>query len=231
MWRGLRHLLPGHLLTAGPDGGVKIKEYAAIGPAERVDLSRKDAAARLRELLDRSVAAHMTSDVPVGAFPQRRAGLVGALRRRYPSRPGTSDDLGGRLRRYPARWTKVPEAWTVARHLDADHHEMVCYAEDLPATLTALTRAHDEPFGDAADIPLYLLSRQLRDHGVKVVLQGDGGDEILGGYRHYRLMSLLPWLRRAAALTPPFCAPALGVALRKPGLSPHVPGFAAAGTQ
>ena len=68
MWRGLRHLLPGHLLTAGPDGGVKIKEYAAIGPAERVDLSRKDAAARLRELLDRSVAAHMTSDVPVGAF-------------------------------------------------------------------------------------------------------------------------------------------------------------------
>jgi asparagine synthase (glutamine-hydrolysing) len=59
---------------------------------------------------------------------------------------------------------------------------------DLPPVIEDLVRHHDEPFSDAANIPLYLLSRELNGTP-RVVLQGDGGDEIFGGYRRYALLS------------------------------------------
>ncbi|MDO9488659.1 MAG: asparagine synthase-related protein, partial [Sphingomonadaceae bacterium] len=82
---------------------------------------------------------------------------------------------------------ELPKARRVAEHLGLDHHELRVSANDLESTLVALAQAHDEPFADAANIPLYLLCRQL-DGAVKVVLQGDGGDEMFAGYRRHAIL-------------------------------------------
>ena len=68
-----------------------------------------------------------------------------------------------------------------------DHHELHVRGGALDEVILALVAAHDEPFGDAANIPLYLLAQQLSG-AVKVVLQGDGGDEMFGGYRRYAIL-------------------------------------------
>ena len=82
---------------------------------------------------------------------------------------------------------ELPKAAKVAKHLGLKHKELRITDADLVDALQVLSLAHDEPFGDAANIPLYLMSKALQGE-VKVVLQGDGGDEVFAGYRRYSLL-------------------------------------------
>jgi asparagine synthase (glutamine-hydrolysing) len=82
---------------------------------------------------------------------------------------------------------ELPKARRVAQMLGLDHHELHIRGDSLEEVITALVQVHDEPFADAANIPLYLLSRELRG-SIKVVLQGDGGDEMFAGYRRYSIL-------------------------------------------
>src|SRR5439155_8293619 len=81
-------------------------------------------------------------------------------------------------------YNELPDARRVAEALGTEHHELLAYDVDLVQLLQTLVYHYDEPFGDAASFPIYLLSRFAREH-VKVVLTGDGGDELFGGYRRY----------------------------------------------
>jgi asparagine synthase (glutamine-hydrolysing) len=83
----------------------------------------------------------------------------------------------------------------VARALGAEHHELLAEDVDLVGTLQTLVYHYDEPFGDEAGFPVYLLSKFAREH-VKVVLTGDGGDELFGGYRRYAADQAANWYRR-----------------------------------
>jgi asparagine synthase (glutamine-hydrolysing) len=76
----------------------------------------------------------------------------------------------------------------IATKFNTEHHEVHISGNDIIDVIEQLVNAHDEPFGDAADIPLYLLTRKLKD-SIKVVLQGDGGDEFFGGYSRYNTIS------------------------------------------
>src|SRR4029077_19801060 len=97
---------------------------------------------------------------------------------------------------------ELPKARRVAQALGLDHHELQVRGDSLEEVITALVQAHDEPFADAANIPLYLLSRELRGT-IKVVLQGDGGDEMFAGYRRYSLLrSAAFWLLYPQRLGP-----------------------------
>ena len=89
---------------------------------------------------------------------------------------------------------ELPKARAVAQKFGLDHHELRVEGGMLEQVLEALTQAHDEPFADAANIPLYLLAAHLRG-SIKVVLQGDGGDEMFGGYRRYSILRAA-WLWR-----------------------------------
>ena len=83
---------------------------------------------------------------------------------------------------------ELPAARSIANKFKTDHHEITVSGNDIIDVIENLVDSHDGPFGDAADIPLYLLTRKLK--GSKVVLQGDGGDEFFGGYsRYYTLNS------------------------------------------
>jgi asparagine synthase (glutamine-hydrolysing) len=72
-------------------------------------------------------------------------------------------------------------------------------SSDLLTTLKRLVAAHDAPFSDAANIPLLQLCEALQGE-TKVVLQGDGGDEVFAGYRRYEMLRLVRWLGAAAPL-------------------------------
>jgi asparagine synthase (glutamine-hydrolysing) len=126
------------------------------------------------------------SDVPVGIF------LSGGV---DSSSIAASAALasGRRLSSYAVGFdyergiNELPKARRVAKLLGLDHHEMLVRGGALDEVIAALVRSHDEPFADAANIPLYLLAQALGG-AVKVVLQGDGGDEMFAGYRRYAIL-------------------------------------------
>ena len=142
-------------------------------------------------LLERAVRDHLVSDVPVGVFLS--GGIDSSAITAFAAR-----HYGGRLKTFSAGFdfdrgvNELPKARKVAEHFDTDHHELHVSGGDVAGVMERLVRCHDQPFGDAANIPLFLLCEQLGD-GNKVVLQGDGGDEVFGGYKVHSLMAIERW--------------------------------------
>ncbi|MBN2799010.1 MAG: asparagine synthase (glutamine-hydrolyzing) [Deltaproteobacteria bacterium] len=157
-----------------------------------LQLSVEEAEEELRWRLERAVRLHLVSDVPVGVFLSSGVDSSGITA--LAARAG-----GQRLHTFSAGFDmgkgqgELPAARALAARLGTEHHELWVKTDGLPDVIEALVYHHDQPFGDAAHIPLYLLTKAL-DGAVKVVLQGDGGDEIFGGYPKY------VGLRRAALL-------------------------------
>jgi asparagine synthase (glutamine-hydrolysing) len=96
--------------------------------------------------------------------------------------------------------SELPSAARLAKHFETQHHEIMLQTRDVLAGLPQLVEARDAPFCRPADVALYLLAREAARH-VKVALSGDGGDEILGGYRrHTFLRGLAPGKVKANGL-------------------------------
>lgn len=193
IFRSVRTLQPGHRLIL-EDGKVtnepwwKIEEWLAH-PIQITNL--RDAADAVRDALDAAVERQLVADVPVCIFlsggvdsSSIAASAALASDRRLTSYAVGFDFEGG--------VNELPKARRVAELLDLDHHELRVSGHSLPEVVEALVVSHDEPFADAANIPLYLLAKELNG-SVKVALQGDGGDEMFAGYRRYAI------LRNAAA--------------------------------
>jgi asparagine synthase (glutamine-hydrolysing) len=202
-FEGVLNLLPGRYLIMDRDGS-RVEQYASIDDVEPISDGLDDATAKVHDLLDASVRRHLVSDVPVGVFLSGGidSSAITAL---------ASKHYGGSLRTFSVGFdfdrgvNELPKAQSVADAFHTDHTELHIAGRDLPGVIERLVRCHDEPFGDVANIPLYLLCEELRGE-VKVVLQGDGGDEIFGGYRRYGRLEREKWFRRlggplAAALS------------------------------
>jgi asparagine synthase (glutamine-hydrolysing) len=145
--------------------------------------SADDLAVRLREIIDESVRLHMVSDVPVGAFLSGGidSSAVVASMAQQSNRPVLTFSVGFR----ESTFNELPYARTVARRFETMHHEEVVEPNVLDI-LDDLVWHLDEPFGDSSAIPTYVVSR-LAAERVTVVLSGDGGDELFGGYDKYRV--------------------------------------------
>ena len=128
----------------------------------------------------------LVSDVPVGLFLSGGvdSSSIAASAALASGRRLTSYSVGFD---YDAGINELPKARRVAQTLGLDHHELQVRGEALEEVISALVQVHDEPFADAANIPLYLLARELQGT-IKVVLQGDGGDEMFAGYRRYSIL-------------------------------------------
>lgn len=131
--------------------------------------------------------SHLVSDVPVGVFLSGGidSSAIATLARRH---------YAGRLRTYSVGFDfdrgadELPAARRLAERLGTDHHELRLSDGNIPAVIDRLIDAHDVPFDDAANIPLALLCDALKGD-LTVVLQGDGGDEMFGGYPGYALLA------------------------------------------
>jgi asparagine synthase (glutamine-hydrolysing) len=205
LFRGIRKLRPGHVLVF-EDGRAHVRRYwdVVYGEGERgIDL--EDASAEFRELFAEAVRSHLVSDVPVGALlsgGMDSSAVVAEMAR-----------AGGTVRTFtvgfdvPSLRSELAEARLVARHLGTVHEEIVV-KPDAAALLPRLVWHLDEPVADAAALPTYLLCAAAR-RAVAVVLTGEGGDELLGGYPRYawflvarRLRRLLPAGIRERLLLP-----------------------------
>lgn len=197
MYRNIVKLMPGHYLLA-KDGKVTTHQYWDVGDEPQLPanhgFSEENIAGRILSLLDDSVRSRMVADVPVGAFLSGGvdSSAIAALMKRHATGPVKTFSLGFNV---GGAYNELSDARLVAKALGTDHYELVVGYEDLLRTLQTLVYHYDEPFGDAAGLPVYLLSKFAREH-VKVVLAGDGADELFGGYRRYAYDQLAPYYSR-----------------------------------
>jgi asparagine synthase (glutamine-hydrolysing) len=209
IFEGVRKLPPGHFLR-WRDGRADVTAYWRIAADESFQGSEADAVAALGDVLQDAVRSHMVSDVPLGAFLSGgldSSAIVGMMTRAaaLSGRPVKTFSIGFDD---PA-FDELEHARTVARHFGTDHHEFVVRPDGL-SILDDLVSHFDEPFADSSAIPTWYVSEIARRH-VTVVLSGDGGDELFGGYDRYlahpRVAQFdripLPGLRTAAALVWP----------------------------
>ncbi|HVZ19893.1 MAG TPA: asparagine synthase (glutamine-hydrolyzing), partial [Vicinamibacterales bacterium] len=180
IFRGIGKLPPGHYLKVHA-GRVEQIEYWSLPVDRRFEGSEGDALEALDATLAGAVASHMVSDVPLGAFLSGGidSSVVVALMARASSRPVQTFSIGFD----EAAFNELPHARRVAEHLGTEHHEFVVRPDAL-GILDRLIWHFDEPFGDASAIPTWYVSEIARRH-VTVVLSGDGGDELFGGYDRY----------------------------------------------
>ncbi len=183
---GVRRLPPGHTMTVR-DGslGAPRRYWESTGFFRSVTGPSRDgeagAAEALWAYLESAVRSHLVSDVPVGAFLSGGvdSSAVVAIMAQATGVPVKTFSVGFRESGY----NELPYARRVAESLGTEHHELLVEPRDL-GVLEEVLAAVDEPFADASAIPTYLVSRLARRH-VKVVLSGDGGDELFAGYDRY----------------------------------------------
>lgn len=169
--------------------------------------SAQEAADALDDALSRAVAVRLRADVPVGAFLSGGvdSSTVVAMMQARGGQKARTFSLGYDDPRYD----ESGHAAAVARHLGTDHTQLTLDPEAALGAIGELADVWDEPFADSSQIPTLILSRLTRDH-VKVVLSGDGGDELFGGYVRYRRMERL---QRALGWVPRPCHGMLGLAV------------------
>ena len=200
--RGIQQLLPGHYLEL--DIGTfefQVRAYWSLERqarrGDRVRSSLGEVISETRRLLEASVRRQLVSDVPVGVFLS--GGVDSSAITAFAAK-----HYGGRLATYSAGFDELggvderPKARRLAAHFGTIHHEVQVDGSQVADVVERMVHHHDMPFGDAANIPLYLMATQLPDR-TKVVLQGDGGDELFGGYRRYVTLRYHRWLRALAA--------------------------------
>ena len=180
LFKGVHKLPPGHLLR-WRNGRAEIEAYWQIGAQETFAGSPEEAATELRRILADAVRSHMISDVPLGAFLSGGvdSSLVVGLMAEASPRPVQTFSIGFD----DPRFDELEHARTVAQHFGTEHHEFVVRPDGL-SILPSLVEHFDEPFADSSAIPTWYVSEIARRH-VTVVLSGDGGDELFGGYDRY----------------------------------------------
>ncbi len=187
---GIRRVLPGETLSI-EDGTIVARErLPALPDGGPEEIGEADALARLDAALLDSVSVHQRADVPYGLFLSGGidSAAVLAVMRRLAERPVLAFTAGFDA---PGAADEREAARGAARAAGARHEEITVGEADFWAHLPEIAAAMDDPAADYAIVPTWLLARRARAD-VKVVLSGEGGDEMFGGYGRYR-SAMRPW--------------------------------------
>jgi asparagine synthase (glutamine-hydrolysing) len=192
MFRGIYKLPAGHRISVRSGEAPRVSRWwdPKDAPASDFDASLyedEDAcAAELLRRLERSIERRMMSDVPFGVFLS--GGLDSstnvALMSRHMSRPVETFSVG--FKDHDA-YNELEYARGVAERYQTNHHEVSIDARDMESYLPELIHQQDEPIADWVCVPLYFVSKLARESGVVVVQVGEGSDELLCGYEHFRV--------------------------------------------
>jgi asparagine synthase (glutamine-hydrolysing) len=179
LFAGVRKLAPA---TSAIWRAGRLQETRYWAPPDRLPLADGSgsprAAQEFLERLDEAVKLQMVSDVPIGAFLSGGldSSTIVALMRRHATRiktfsVGFAED----------RYSELPHAAQIAKRFGTEHHELVVSHRDVMQKLPQLVARRDGPVSEPSDIPIYMLACEAAQ-SVKVVLTGEGADEIVGGY-------------------------------------------------
>lgn len=184
-FRGINELPPGHSMVVHGDR-ITVKPYWRPTFPEKIPDGTEcaDYADELRSLLIDSTRLRLRSDVPVGAYLSGGldSSVTTALIKKFTDSKlktfsVTFDD---------SEFDESSFQRDVIRHLDTDHQEIRCSRQDIGRVFPDVIWHSEKPVVRTALAPLFLLSSLVRDNGYKVVLTGEGSDEILGGYDIYK---------------------------------------------
>jgi asparagine synthase (glutamine-hydrolysing) len=185
LFQGIRKLMPGHTLTwniNSPEPAVQ--RYWSV-PADSRDARRPDSewVRECRELLEESVHLRLMADVPLGMFLSGGldSSAIAAIMQRMVSEPVKTFSVGYA----EAEFSELGYARAVATRIGTDHHEVSIGMEEFFNTLPDLLWHEDEPISWPSSVSLFHVSK-LASQRVKVVLTGEGSDELFAGYGRYR---------------------------------------------
>ena len=195
IFRNIFKLLPGHSMTVR-DGVLAVRRY--WHPEREVGTWGGSRTARIdefRDLFAEAVRVRLRSDVPVGLF------LSGGI---------DSSAIAAECRRQHQRLTAVTVAFErddadlhyarlVARHCGLDHQVIHASGANVADDFPQIIDSYDEPFADTSNVPSFYIARETSSR-FKVVLNGDGGDEVFGGYSHYEYVTFKQRLKKLASL-------------------------------
>lgn len=193
IYKGISKVLPGTIVTIDHGNARRpptVTPYWSVqaaverGLAEPFTGSETEAVAYLDELLKDAVKHQMVADVPLGAFLSGGvdSSMIVALMQAQTERPVQTFTVGF----HEAAFNEAEHAKAVARHLGTAHTELYVTPEETMAVIPKLPSLYDEPFADQSQVPTFLIS-ELARRDVTVVLSGDAGDELFGGYERYVL--------------------------------------------
>ncbi|MFN8633882.1 MAG: asparagine synthase (glutamine-hydrolyzing) [Chloroflexota bacterium] len=192
--QGVKKLAPGSALTLEANGRLSVETYWEPTLPPPVRLSQAAAADAVRRTMTDAIRRQMRSDVPVGVLLSGGVDstIVAAVAARQTDIPIDTFSIAfsSARGRIDDRFNlDASFAQRAARDLGTTHHEVVCGdGDEVTALLEELAVGLDEPVWETSFISIYLMSRLAREHGVKVLLTGDGGDELFAGY---------PWIAAA----------------------------------
>jgi asparagine synthase (glutamine-hydrolysing) len=202
MLKGIHKLPAAHALSLELETGKlltwrywQLPQPASTNESKAAD---EELIEELEALLLDSVRLRLIADVPVGVLLSGGidSSLITALAARVSSTPVKTFTVA-----FPghAAFNEAPYARQVAEHFATEHTELVADPASVEL-LPELARQYDEPMADSSMVPTYLVSRHIRRHAT-VALGGDGGDELFGGYWHYRWVQRQERLRRLVPLS------------------------------
>ena len=188
LYKNVYKLLPGHCLCLELDSDnarPQITQYWDLNSsAPERSPSEADCISRFRDLFAETVRSHLMSDVPLGVFLS--GGLdsssIAAVMASLKKEPIQTFSVGY----VESQYSELPYARAVAKHIGAEAHEVILGPDDFFASLPRLIWHEDEPLVWPSSVALFFVSR-LASEKVKVVLTGEGGDELFAGYLKYRV--------------------------------------------
>ncbi len=182
MYEGIKRLPAGSYLLC-QDGKTTQVCYWSLPTDIQPPVDELEAISNIRSILSDAVRIRMRSDVAVGAFLSGGidSSSVTAYMRQHTSEPFATFSIGFQ----EDQFSELPYSNLMANLLATEHHTQVMQHSEVFSSLLSVLWHLDMPHGDASFMPTYLVS-DLASHFVKVVLTGDGGDELFAGYEKYR---------------------------------------------
>mgnify|MGYP001500011192 CR=1 FL=1 len=189
---GVRKVNPGEIISFKNPASIPVSSFywshfdqiKGKTDSNKFNESFEEASARIENVMTDTVHSHMISDVPLGSFLSGGidSSLITALMQKNSREPintftvGFEEDI----------FNEAQYAEKISEHLGTNHTTFILKESDAIDIIPDLAGIYDEPFADYSQIPTLLLSREAKKH-VSVVLTGDGGDEIFGGYNRHVL--------------------------------------------
>jgi len=187
IYSAVQKLEPGHCVVFR-GGRVESRLYWQLPYRDDGSASAAALEARFRDLLEQAARNAIDGEAAIGSF------LSGG------TDSSTVAVMLTRIRGEPARTYSIGFAWEgfdemgyariTARHIDARAREYYVTPQDIADAIPIIARAYDEPFGNDSAAPTYFCAKMAREDGIKVLLAGDGGDEIFGGNARYAKQKL-----------------------------------------